>query len=111
MATKLKYMYVYILFIVCVVFVYVFTGEGVQVPETTAVWNMSGRNAPGIPFAPIWTHMCPHGPNMNPYGPKCVHMGTLGLIWAHMGPHGSIWAHGLEQTFFNLAKHFLTNIS
>ena len=56
-ATKLKYMYVYILFIVCVVFVYVFTGEGVQVPETTAVWNMSGRRASGIPYVHIWPHM------------------------------------------------------
>ena len=54
---RVKYM-----FIVCVVFIYICTGKGVQVPETTAVWNMAGRRASGIPYAPIWAHMCPHGP-------------------------------------------------
>ena len=99
--SKAGYVFMYgcvkYMFIVCVVFIYIFTGKGVQVPETPAVWNMSGRRASGIPYAHIWPHMCPHEPNMNPFVPKWVHMATIALIWAHMGPHGSMWAHGLVK--------------
>ena len=63
------------MFIVCVVFIYICTGKGVQVPETTTVWNMSGRRASGIPYALIWPHMC--------------HMGPPGPIWNEYEP---IWA-------------------
>ena len=89
----------------CGVYLYICTGKGVQVPETTVVWNMSGRRASGIPYAPIWPHMCPHGTNMSPYGLKWVHMGTIGPIWAHMGPHGSMWAHGLVKKYLARLKN------